>query len=100
VVEFPKKKWRALGDSRLAVPILGRIQLAAYLFPSDLCGRCRKGATSTAVVYHDHDDIKNSLAEFYALLTGDNVLSGSLVEPFEDIEKTTTQLFANDKLHS
>jgi hypothetical protein len=25
----PIKKWRALGDSRLAVPISGRIQLAA-----------------------------------------------------------------------
>lgn len=48
----------------------------------------------TAVVYHDHEDVKEHFAEFYALLARDHVLAGSLVEAFEHIEKTTTQLLA------
>ncbi|OFW15475.1 MAG: hypothetical protein A3H29_00535, partial [Acidobacteria bacterium RIFCSPLOWO2_02_FULL_67_21] len=47
-----------------------------------------------AIVYHDHQDIKQHFAEFVGLLSRDQVVAGSLVEAFEYIEKTTTQLFA------
>ena len=48
----------------------------------------------TAIVYHDHDDVKNNFAEFYALLARDHVLAGALVEAFEQVDRRTTQLFA------
>lgn len=48
----------------------------------------------TAIAYHDHKDIEGNFAEFYALFGRDHVLAGSLVEAFEDVEKTTTQLFS------
>jgi hypothetical protein len=57
-----------------------------------LAGRLWKNGT--AIVYHDHQDIEENFAEFYALFGRDNVLTGSLVEAFEEVERTTTQLFA------
>lgn len=45
-------------------------------------------------MFHDHKDIEQHFAEFYQLLSRDNVLAGSLVEAFQDVECTTTQLYA------
>ena len=47
----------------------------------------------TAIVYHDHDDVRINFAEFYVLLARDNVIAGALVEAFEQVDKSTTQLF-------
>jgi hypothetical protein len=54
----------------------------------------RSWRVGTAIVYHDHEDIRDNFAEFYALLARDQVLAGSLVQAFEHVEKTTTQLLA------
>ena len=48
----------------------------------------------TAIVYHDHDDVRTNFAEFYVLLARDNVLAGTLVEAFEEVDRRMTQLFA------
>lgn len=45
----------------------------------------------TAVIFHDHGDIKNNFAEFHLLLARDHVIAGSLVEAFEHLERTTTE---------
>lgn len=45
----------------------------------------------TAIVYHDHLDIEKHFAEFYSILARDNVVSGSLVEAFEHLERITTE---------
>jgi|SRR5579859_1296569 len=47
----------------------------------------------SAIVFHDHRDIEQNFAEFHALLARDNVVAGSLVEAFEHLERTTTQLY-------
>lgn len=54
----------------------------------------RSWKLGTAVVYHDHTDIKEHFAEFYSLFAREHVLAGSLLEAFEHVEKTTTQLLA------
>lgn len=79
---------RTSGTGRSATP--AGPQLIA--FKPFVAGRSWK--VGTAIVYHDHDDIKSDFAEFYALFARDNVLAGSLVEAFEHVEKTTTQMFA------
>jgi len=48
----------------------------------------RKG---TAIVFHDHSDIESNFAEFYSLLARQQVISGSLIEAFEYLERTTTE---------
>ena len=45
----------------------------------------------TAIAYHDHLDVEKNFAEFYSLLARDQVVSGSLVEAFEHLERTTTE---------
>ncbi len=45
----------------------------------------------TAIVFHDHADIATNFAEFYSLLARQNVISGSLIEAFEYLERTTTE---------
>ena len=45
----------------------------------------------TAIVFHDHHDIETNFAEFYSLLARDSVVSGSLIEAFEHLERTTTE---------
>jgi hypothetical protein len=47
----------------------------------------------TAVVFHDYRDIEQNFAEFYELLCRDCVVRGSLVEAFEHLERTTSQLY-------
>ena len=46
-----------------------------------------------AIVFHDHRDILKNFAEFYDLLSRDRVISGSLIEAFEHLERVTTQLY-------
>lgn len=48
----------------------------------------------TAIVYHDYRDIETNFAEFYELLSRDQVIAGSLNEAFEHLERTTAQLYA------
>lgn len=45
----------------------------------------------TAIVFHDHGDIKANFAEFYSLLARNRVIAGSLIEAFEHLERTTTE---------
>ena len=54
----------------------------------------RSWKQANAIVFHDHRDIDQHFAEFYNLLSRDNVLAGSLVEGFEHLERTTTQLYS------
>ena len=54
----------------------------------------RRWNQGKAIVFHDHHDIESNFAEFYALLARDHVVSGSLVEAFEHLERTTAQLYS------
>jgi hypothetical protein len=47
----------------------------------------------SAIVYHDYRDIEQNFAEFFALLSRDQVIAGSLNEAFEHLERTTAQLY-------
>ncbi len=44
-----------------------------------------------SIVFHDYRDIENNFAEFYSLLARQHVISGSLIEAFEYLERTTTE---------
>ena len=46
-----------------------------------------------AIAFHDHGDIQQHFAEFYQLFARDNVVAGSLIEAFEQFERTTAQLY-------
>lgn len=54
----------------------------------------RSWKQGSAIVFHDLKDIAEHFGEFHALLSRDRVLAGSLVEAFDDLERTTTSVYA------
>lgn len=49
---------------------------------------------ASALVFHDYRDIQEHFADFYALLSRDAVIAGSLTATFEQIDSITTPLYA------
>jgi hypothetical protein len=53
----------------------------------------RPWRSGMAIVFHDHRDLEHNFSEFHSLLSRDAVVAGSLIEAFEHLERSTTQLY-------
>jgi hypothetical protein len=52
----------------------------------------RSWKEGTAILFHDYRDIDNNFAEFFALLSRDSVIAGSLIEAFEHLERNSVPM--------